>query len=258
MTQKLIFSPETGVLSTDEKQITLTEQGRRCLVYFCLNEGQLISRETFTRDCWGSRGIIVSDATVRQTVFRLRRSLGELGVNDDILQTRGKAGYLLRPGVIILEQAGQEETVIEEETAEQRSPENLQPVLNKKATRSVIIPHINWRRASMLLGIILICGSVGFYYRFSGLITPIKYSVMREDKGRNFFVASWVNNKEVNSVIDRTSYWLARENLPTSDSRYIYINGVLNAYVFTMYCNAPIDDEGAKCRSLTILGKLHS
>lgn len=257
MTAQIIFSPQSGVLSAGDKQTILTDQGKRCLTYFCLNEGVLISRETFTLECWGNRGIVVSDATVRQTVFRLRRSLSELGLSADILQTKGKSGYLLMPGVITLTELSDttDELISTEKSVD--TPESVQLIAAPAKKRSALSGFLT-RQTGLFLLVMLLCAGAGYFYRLHGMITPITYNFSHQEGGRNYYASSLVNNNQAEEAITRATYWLVKEKIPVEESHYVYINAVYGAYTFVMSCTAPINNAESGCSSLTILGKIHS
>lgn len=278
MASEIFFASQSGVLSAGDRQIILTDQGRRCLTYFCLNAGQIVSREAFTRDCWGSRGLVVSDATVRQTVFRLRRSFIELGLGDDILQTRGKAGYLLAPDVITVTDLAQAEGENEEESANEGENANEAESVNEEApagptlsgsaiTDATPLPappaparpraRPFSRRAGLTLLLMLLCAGAGYLYRLQEMITTVSYAFSHAEGGRSYFVSPLAGAGQAKEAMARAARWLTKENVPAADSRYVYVNGVLGDYVFIMACTAPIDEKDAGCSTLTILGRYH-
>lgn len=269
MASEIFFASQSGVLSAGDRQIILTDQGRRCLTYFCLNAGQIVSREAFTRDCWGSRGLVVSDATVRQTVFRLRRSFTELGLGDDILQTRGKSGYLLAPGVITVtdlaqaEGADEAESVNEAESAGRPLPGPAVadapplPALPAPPAPARRRGPLFGRRAGLALLLMLLFAGAGYLYRLQEMITTVSYGFSHAEGGRSYFVSPLAGAGQAEEAMARAARWLTKENVPAADSRYVYVNGVLGDYVFIMACTAPIDEKDAGCSTLTILGRYH-
>jgi|EndMetStandDraft_3_1072993.scaffolds.fasta_scaffold01662_2 DNA-binding winged helix-turn-helix (wHTH) protein len=270
MKSEILFSSQTGVLSAGKRQVFLTDQSRRCLLYFYLNAGQLVSREAFARDCWGSRGLVVSDATVRQTIFRLRRSFSELGLDDDILQTKGKSGYLLVSGVITLKDASRKASdsaaegpvspavSVKTEAAEASllEPSSPAPVANEVQRQPAWLSLFSLRSGLTLL-LLLLCAGAGYLYRLHEMVTTVNYTFSHREGDRSYYVSTLVGAAQVGDATGRAASWLAKDKIPVKDSRYVYINGIMGEYLFIMSCTGPVNEHDSGCSTLTILGRFH-
>lgn len=63
------------------------------------NKGEIVSRENIAREIWGVDFFDnYSDWTIDQTISRLRRKIGKLGISPKILKTIKKQGFLLLKG----------------------------------------------------------------------------------------------------------------------------------------------------------------
>lgn len=240
-----LFCPESGMLSNGTLQIMLTDQIKRGLIFFCQNEGVLVTRQEFTRVCWESRGLVVTDATVRQTVYRLRRLFREVALQENVLETRGKTGYFLAPGHICLQAAVSvqpQSTALAEECDRITPPETPRWAL--------------WR----LLAVCVLCGVIaavaGACLRSRDFITPLEYRHAVTQHDRHFYLASTVPDNAPD-VLARVERWLTWDDVRLSDSRYVYINGVLESYVSALVCDSPVALVSSRCHTLTILGDNH-
>ncbi|MFZ4214026.1 winged helix-turn-helix domain-containing protein, partial [Pantoea endophytica] len=95
----LTFDLEEGVLSSGENEVRLNRQGIRCFELLTKHPDVVISKDEFIEQCWKKYGYLVTDNSVRQTFFQLRRALDEIGAPPDTLITIPKKGYKLSPDV---------------------------------------------------------------------------------------------------------------------------------------------------------------
>lgn len=126
----ILFYYKAGVLRSGTRTLELSKQNKLGLEHFCRKAGMLVTKDEFVQICWGNKGVIVSDNTVRQSLFRLRSSLSEVGAPEDTLITQGRNGYILKPGIIKLIES---DNVYEDLIA---------PVLNNDDTTDDTVAHI--------------------------------------------------------------------------------------------------------------------
>lgn len=126
----ILFYYKAGVLRSGTRTLELSKQNKLGLEHFCRKAGMLVTKDEFVQICWGNKGVIVSDNTVRQSLFRLRSSLSEVGAPEDTLITQGRNGYILKPGIIKLIES---DNVYEDLIA---------PVLNNDDTTDDTVPRI--------------------------------------------------------------------------------------------------------------------
>lgn len=251
-----IFSPHNGALSCGENKIRLTEQCRLCMVFFVQHEGQLVTREALTEACWGTRGVIVSDATVRQTVFRLRRNFTEVGLEGNTLETVGKAGYMLAAGVItLMSDSGAGEALTDIVEDELVSPEVIEATPQRSFFR---LNPLSLRKLFQYGLIIFVAGAAGYFARVNMLVNNVDYRAVQTLDGRHYFSSTVSDLSDSTSVVNKVHFWLEKEQVSQLQSQYVYINGQLNAFTVTMICDKPVDDSAAVCRTFTLLGDNHS
>ena len=98
----IIFDESSGSLTYKNFRTTLNENTTRCLAHLIKNEEMIVSNTDLLNAGWGSKGLIVSDASVRQAIAQIRKSITESGYSKDIIINVPRKGYRLSPGVIVL------------------------------------------------------------------------------------------------------------------------------------------------------------
>lgn len=76
------------------KQTQLTRNEQQILSLLMRNAGTIISRQEIMCDLWESDAFI-DDNTLTVNINRLRKTLAQIGVPDDFLQTRRSLGYVI-------------------------------------------------------------------------------------------------------------------------------------------------------------------
>ena len=246
------YFPTSGRLAYGPKVITLSKQTKICLEFFIKNEGEVVSKDLIHQECWGNRGMIVSDSTIRQSLFRLRRSFDELGINDEVILTHSKNQYMLVSGVI-------EAVFGEEEILAVFQEEKLNPELTffqEQAAHEKI--ELEKAKLTNLTALILISVVVffiaGLGARVMFLIKPVSYSFFDKVNGRNYyFMDGLVTNKF--EAVWRAGYWLDYQMATVGESKFVYINAVRANLINVIICKGKIDDVNNACESLIVIGK---
>lgn len=83
-----------GVVSYQGKQAQLTRNEQRILSLLMRNAGTIISRQEIMCDLWESDAFI-DDNTLTVNINRLRKTLANIDVPDEFLQTRRSLGYVI-------------------------------------------------------------------------------------------------------------------------------------------------------------------
>ena len=247
------YFPTSGRLAYGPKVITLSKQTKICLEFFISRmKVRWLARISFIQECWGNRGMIVSDSTIRQSLFRLRRSFDELGINDEVILTHSKNQYMLVSGVI-------EAVFGEEEILAVFQEEKLNPELTffqEQAAHEKI--ELEKAKLTNLTALILISVVVffiaGLGARVMFLIKPVSYSFFDKVNGRNYyFMDGLVTNKF--EAVWRAGYWLDYQMATVGESKFVYINAVRANLINVIICKGKIDDVNNACESLIVIGK---
>lgn len=264
-----LFSERTGILRYEHKSIQLSNQCAACLLLLLQNTGDFVTKELILEKCWYNRGIRVSDVSVRQTLFILRKKLVDAGLDANCLTTVPRKGYQLLPGWIALSDNPHSNDDEGQNTPPDNATMTAEKVAaeNASATISVNcdINHDNISRISRLLSwcnhkkyyIQLIFVSVAlsvfiFSYQLSRGVTPVKYSFFDHIDGAQIFLQ---DDADINKDITRMAIsWLSAKRYISVDiNRYIYVNRVFTSKIMSAFvCNRPMDDKYSTCYSLIL------
>jgi DNA-binding winged helix-turn-helix (wHTH) protein len=80
-----------STVESEDGAHALTPRAESLLLLLCRHAGRLVSREEIHEKVWAGR--VVEDAAITNTIWQIRRALGEQG--KDMLHTRAKRGYML-------------------------------------------------------------------------------------------------------------------------------------------------------------------
>ncbi|MDR6352512.1 winged helix-turn-helix domain-containing protein [Pantoea sp. SORGH_AS_0659] len=89
----IYFDPITGKLSKGDKELYLGHNAKECLMLLITNKGMIISKEEIISQVWNSKGVVVSDNALRQTMYTIRKSLKYLSREHEIITTIPRKGY---------------------------------------------------------------------------------------------------------------------------------------------------------------------
>lgn len=252
---KIIFSQSKGLITKDGKNAILSGQAMRALEFFMNNEGKVISKEKFVDACWTSRGAVVSDNAVRQTLYRLRRAFEDIGAPEDVLTTQVRNGYLLRAGIVVMEKDGD---AFEENNC--NSTESIHHGLLVHTDAKLISGSgrfsQKFKNFFICLCVIILCSTIGFISRKSIFIHEIHYTKMLSHEGLTFYYLDGYDSMKFNNDKKRAMSWLRKENLLTSSVKNVYINPVWNENLSMFLCDNLIEKKESRCSSLIIIGNI--
>ncbi|WP_343554123.1 winged helix-turn-helix domain-containing protein [Pantoea sp.] len=80
--------------------VTLNENNLRCLAILLQFEGEVVPRDMIMAACWGDKGRVVTDASLRKVINNLRQLFINMDCKKEIIITRPRHGYWLRNGYI--------------------------------------------------------------------------------------------------------------------------------------------------------------
>lgn len=84
----------TCTVNYEGKEAPLTRNEQRILALLMRQAGVIVSRQEIMCDLWESDAFI-DDNTLTVNINRLRKTLGQIGVPEDYLQTRRSLGYMI-------------------------------------------------------------------------------------------------------------------------------------------------------------------
>ena len=148
---RVFLDAENDKLYNSTASISINKQASRCLVLLISKSGTIVSKEDIVEVCWVKHGTFVSDVTVRQTFFNIRKALTQLDLPPDALTTvRGK-GYMLAAGVIKV--AGGDDVTKTSDVSFEETTSNEQ--VDTKIIPSSIRKN-KWKKMLMLISIIIL------------------------------------------------------------------------------------------------------
>jgi DNA-binding winged helix-turn-helix (wHTH) protein len=260
----IIFYYKAGVLRSGTGTLELSKQNKLGLEYFCRKAGMLVTKDEFVQICWGNKGVIVSDNTVRQSLFRLRSSLSEVGAPEDTLITQGRNGYILKPGIIQLVDSDNvyedliAPTINNDDTADDtvshtedpaQPTEDIQSSEPPPGVKQNVMFYVLTGTAFALLFV------TGLYFRFLFFTHDISFTYYKDDAGRSFFFSDTIDEaRDKQNAIRRISYWLDRNNLAASDRPLIYISADWRDTLSFFSCKSDITQRASDCLSINVIG----
>ena len=256
---KIVLDLSTDELSYNEKKITLNKQLSRCLVYLAQYPGTMVTKDMLLEECWRKRGVIVSDNAVRQTIFRLRRLLQELGVQENIIISVGKAGYQIAEGKI---QLISEPAIITGEDRNTSQPENktsdaASSPPGEDSQDSVVNTGTRTMKLSVgfMAGVILtslVCFSATALLRLNIFIDTVSYTAFSTHNGRTYF-SHHPPTFSIPVKIEQIESRLSENNILVSRSRYVYLNNSSERLLNLFVCDVPLEKSDNHCINFTVI-----
>lgn len=254
----MLFFTDSGLIRLEDKEVLLTRQSKICLTFLCEHAGEIISKERLQDACWKQYGTVVSENTVRQTLFRLRKSLSSLGVVEDILETQGYAGYRLRPGYITVVPDTHEFQLMEQRSAIETAKEDTHHDTHSlQQPLSAVKPIVSKSKLiTCILFLFCLFFATGAYLRSQQFIHPLHYSEAVNQDGHAFYISNYVENNNA-ELMSRVNYWLIKMKIKTTQNSKIYINSDHGNSINLFVCNGDIEADSAYCESMAVIGRNH-
>ncbi|HGU9825297.1 TPA: transcriptional regulator [Enterobacter cancerogenus] len=242
---RVFLNTESDELYNSTTSISISKQASRCLLFLISKSGTIVSKEDIIEECWARHGTFVSDVTVRQTFFNIRKALAQLELPADALTTvRGK-GYLLATGYINL--AGRDNMDTTSLTLQQSQ---LSPSGKGKASSRVATSNIKF----FLICFFLFLSSVTARHLL--MVHEVTYTEAGNYMGVSFYSQNGIsfnvhyNYNELSEIIHSGAI---KENA----IKHVYMNNQLKKNTSLFACNKPIEDRSSECISLIGIGRTH-
>ena len=251
---KARYSSITGQLISGHNEIILTKQSQICLEFFIKNVGRVVTKDEIFQGCWGNRGIIVSDSTLRQSLFKLRKAFSDVGLEQEILVNHSRNKYYLVPGIIELFSDGHAN---QDSPTAQSEPsvllDNNVDIASKK-NRHIWNRPVSFKRGLIVIIIFIIIFLCGMLLRSTVLKKIITYFPYATVHGRNYYFTNGFSNDK-SQAIWRAGYWLDYQMVTVNSSRFVYINSARQNLMSIIICHDKIDDIKSECQSFVVIGE---
>ncbi|WP_404413217.1 transcriptional regulator [Serratia aquatilis] len=115
---RIIFDVDNGTLSlTDisDDPIPISNPSIRLLLLLIAHHGDAVSREVIFKKVWDDYGMVSSNNNLNQCVSKLRRVIKALGIDDEVIVTVPKMGFVLSREILVQICEGENSTFVERE-----------------------------------------------------------------------------------------------------------------------------------------------
>lgn len=114
------LEPDTGLLFRGEEPVSLTRKTFSALVYLCEHRSVLVTKEELIQALWPDA--FVSESNLTQTIFMLRKALGDNGAAPGYIATVSGRGYRFEAEVRLSSANGHQSAAIEQTDPETAAP----------------------------------------------------------------------------------------------------------------------------------------
>lgn len=100
----VLFDEDAGTLGPSDLSddpIPISNPTKRLLLLLMSHHGEPVNREVIFKKVWDDYGMISSNNNLNQCVSRLRRALKVMGIDDEVIVTVPKLGFMLRQEILI-------------------------------------------------------------------------------------------------------------------------------------------------------------
>lgn len=240
----VILDTENQQLINGEHVIPLSDTVYHCLLL--LMEQRIVSRDEMLTRCWGKKGVIVTDASVRGMLHQLRKNLSQAGVPATALVTELGKGYKLEAGHLSLnaESAAPPRADSAEQASEaaQDKPSRKRGGIGRKV--GLTLPCV------LLLITSLILSVMAGHARLKSLLTPVRYEPLYQQDALHVYgqVGGHFDMDVVRPVFDDM---LRRRYIPQQAQYWIYVhNTKFRENASMLICNLPMSDKVKSCFTL--------
>ncbi|QIP90379.1 transcriptional regulator, CadC ' [Serratia fonticola] len=96
---RVLFDDDNGTLGPSDfsdEPTSISNPAKRLLLLLIANYGKPVEREVIFKKVWDDYGMISSNNNLNQCVSKLRRVLKVMGIDDEVIVTVPKIGFMLR------------------------------------------------------------------------------------------------------------------------------------------------------------------
>lgn len=251
MTFKATYYPDTGLIKSDRHETILGKQAKRCLDFFISQSGSIVNKEQLHQSCWGSRGLVVSDSTVRQTLHRLRKIFKELGIDEDVFVTYSRNQYYYSPQYLEVIDG----FVCNSEVTDNQDVKKIASEISRSVRIKV---DDNNDKATGLFSKFLVFFMISFLAMVTGSVTrlifllhPVSYVSYHEVNGREYhFSSDFPGDRDAS--LKQVKNWIEYLSLSETSSRFVYVNSSGGNVISLFVCPNAIGLGKEMCQSVIV------
>jgi DNA-binding winged helix-turn-helix (wHTH) protein len=166
----IIFDVDTGTLSLAEfsdDPISISNPSKRLLLLLITHHGEAVCREVIFKKVWDDYGMVSGNNNLNQCVSKLRRVIKNLGIEEEVIATVPKVGFMLRYEIVVEPCDGPEDSFTDEEMpVVARISEQPEIALAPAAAGTVYAGYSRrwWAIVSLVtLGVMMLVVAIGSY-----------------------------------------------------------------------------------------------
>ncbi|CAI0892953.1 transcriptional regulator [Serratia quinivorans] len=166
----IIFDVDTGTLSLAEfsdDPISISNPSKRLLLLLITHHGEAVCREVIFKKVWDDYGMVSGNNNLNQCVSKLRRVIKNLGIEEEVIATVPKVGFMLRYEIVVEPCDGPEDSFADEEMpVVARISEQPEIALAPAAAGAVYAGYSRrwWAIVSLVtLGVMMLVVAIGSY-----------------------------------------------------------------------------------------------
>lgn len=166
----IIFDVDTGTLSLAEfsdDPISISNPSKRLLLLLITHHGEAVCREVIFKKVWDDYGMVSGNNNLNQCVSKLRRVIKNLGIEEEVIATVPKVGFMLRYEIVVEPCDGPEDSLADEEMpVVARISEQPEIALAPAAVGTVYAGYSRrwWAIVSLVtLGVMMLVVAIGSY-----------------------------------------------------------------------------------------------
>ncbi|TQI79729.1 DNA-binding winged helix-turn-helix (wHTH) protein [Serratia fonticola] len=250
---RIIFDADTGMLSLSDlfdEPVAISNPSKRLLQLLITHQGEAVNREVIFKKVWDDYGMISSNNNLNQCVSKLRRVIKALGIDDEVIVTVPKVGFMLRNEILV------EPCQAEEKGADSDEP-SASVANSVLANRSLLkmLPVRPLRYGWGMLGFIFVVAAGIALYAFSP--TSRQESYLGKVGSCSVFMLSSATPADVDFTSDVLAY-AERKKVQCSADEYLllirsnqvksYISGI--SRLFFLRCKILREHKVEMCDGL--------
>lgn len=102
--KQVIFDADSGTLflaDTPDDAVQISNPTKRLLLLLACHQGEVINREVIFKKVWDDFGMVSSNNNLNHCISKLRRILRNLGLEDEVITTVPKMGFMFHQQVAV-------------------------------------------------------------------------------------------------------------------------------------------------------------
>ncbi|WP_411755213.1 winged helix-turn-helix domain-containing protein [Serratia sp. (in: enterobacteria)] len=158
---RIIFDVDTGTLSLSDlfdDTVTISNPAKRLLQLLIVHQGDAVSREVIFKKVWDDYGMISSNNNLNQCVSKLRRVIKALGIDEEVIVTVPKVGFMLHSEIQVVSYKDEKDAPIFEAEPTASTAKPIPAVVGK------MFPRASFRYGWGMVGFVcVVLASIAFY-----------------------------------------------------------------------------------------------